>query len=191
VSAELVYLADRYAPREEPVAVVPPGGEHGRFERIVRRHHARLRRVAGGVLDEPDRVDDVLQEAYLKAYRRLPRRFENEAHEATWLYRVVVRCCLDELRRQRRRPQRASVEPERLHAVASDRLAAVAVDRAFRRLGAEDRSLLLLVELVGLDYETAAGVLRLRRGTVASRLNRARARFRESLEAEGVRDAGR
>lgn len=188
MSAELAYLADRLARREEPAAAAAPEGEHRRFERLVRRHHARLRRVAAGVLDEADRVDDVLQEAYLKAYRRLPRRFENEAHEATWLYRVVVRCCLDEMRRARRRPRRAAVDPERLHAVASDRLAPVALERAFRTLEPGDRSLLLLVEVLGLDYEAAASVLRLRRGTVASRLNRARGRFRSALEAEGVRD---
>ncbi|HVS85692.1 MAG TPA: sigma-70 family RNA polymerase sigma factor [Gaiellaceae bacterium] len=191
MSAELAYLTDRLAPREEPAASVSPEGEHRRFERIVKRHHARLRRVAAGVLDERDRVDDVLQEAYLKAYRRLPSRFENEAHEATWLYRVVVRCCLDDLRRGRRRPQRAAVEPERLHAVGRDGLAPVVLDRAFRRLGAEDRAVLLLIELLGLDYETAASVLGARRGTVASRLNRARSRFRAALEAEGVRDGDR
>jgi DNA-directed RNA polymerase specialized sigma24 family protein len=47
----------------------------------------------------------------------------------------------------------------------------------------------LLVDLVGLDYERAASVLGVRRGTVASRLNAARRRFRATLVAEGVRDA--
>ncbi len=68
------------------------------------------------MLGDPDRVDDVLQEAYLKAYRRLPKRFANEAHEATWLYRVVYRCCLDELRRRSREKESPSAE---IHALAA------------------------------------------------------------------------
>ena len=65
----------------------------------------RLRRVAFGMLADPNRVDDVLQEAYLKAFRRLPSRFENDRVESAWLYRIVYRCCLDELRSRRRRPE--------------------------------------------------------------------------------------
>jgi DNA-directed RNA polymerase specialized sigma24 family protein len=61
----------------------------GRFEDILRRHHASLRRVAAGVLVEADSLDDVLQDAYLKAYKSLPGAFANAAHEAAWLHRVV------------------------------------------------------------------------------------------------------
>ncbi|MHB8470119.1 MAG: RNA polymerase sigma factor [Gaiellaceae bacterium] len=189
MSGALVYLAERFSPPEprgyEPI--VP--GLRGRFERIVERHHARLRRVVAGMLSEPDSVDDVLQEAYLKAYRRLPRRFANEAHEATWLYRVVLRCCLDEQRRLRRRQEEPSAEIEHAHPGLEARAARMDIDRAFGRLSLEDRSVLMLVELLGLDYEAAATVLDVRRGTVASRLNAARRRFREALFAEGVRDA--
>ncbi len=189
MSVELSYLAERLARPEgqRHEGFVPDA--RGRFERIVQRHHLRLRRVAAGMLDDPARVDDVLQEAYLKAYRRLPRRFANEAHEATWLTRVVFRCCLDELRRARRRPEAPTADVEPLHAQAEERYERLDVDRAFARLSAQDRGVLLLVELLGLDYESAASVLGIRRGTVASRLNHARARFREALVAEGVRDA--
>jgi RNA polymerase sigma-70 factor, ECF subfamily len=187
MSAELAYLAERLSPPAPDGHAPAPGSEH-RFERIVQRHHTRLRRVATGILGGPDRVDDVLQEAYLKAYRRLPRRFSSEAHESAWLYRVVFRCCLDELRRIGRRREHAGANDERPGGgeVGVERLD---VDRAFRRLSVEDRSVLLLVDLVGLDYETTAGVLKLKRGTVASRLNHARRRFRDALVLEGVVDA--
>jgi RNA polymerase sigma-70 factor, ECF subfamily len=188
MSAELAYLAERLSPPGPDGNAVAPGSEH-RFERIVQRHHARLRRVATGILGGPDRVDDVLQDAYLKAYRRLPRRFSNEAHESAWLYRIVFRCCLDELRRTGRRREQPGASAEHLRA-AEDRVERLDVDRAFRRLSVEDRSVLLLVDLVGLDYEAAARVLKIKRGTVASRLNHARRRFRDALVHEGVVDAG-
>jgi RNA polymerase sigma-70 factor (ECF subfamily) len=161
----------------------PGAAERDRFEELVRRHHSRLRRAVAGIVGDPSRVDDVLQEAYLKAYRKLPRRFANEAHEAVWLMRVVHRCSLDELRRARRRRDSPSAEVEYLRAVPDERGARLDVDAAFARLAVADRTVLLLVDLLGFDYEGAAAVLRVPRGTVASRLNAARRRFRESLEA--------
>src|ERR1700733_1188746 len=74
-----------------------------RFEDLLERHQARLRRVAFGMLVDPSRVDDVLQEAFIRAYRKLPTRFENEKQEAAWLYRIVYRCCLNEIRSSSRR----------------------------------------------------------------------------------------
>lgn len=150
-----------------------------RFENLLDRHEARLRRVAFGMLGDAHRVDDVLQEAFLKAYRSLPDRFENERLEAAWLYRIVHRCCLDELRTRKRRPEVAGVID--VVAVDDDQDASFVVAGALAQLSEQLRAVILLVDLIGLDYETAALVLRVPRGTVASRLNVARARLREVL----------
>jgi RNA polymerase sigma-70 factor, ECF subfamily len=189
MTGSLVYLAEKFSRPEDDQHEGFVPGAHGRFERIVQRHHARLRRAAAGMLSDPQRVDDVLQEAYLRAYRRLPARFANEAHEATWLYRVVFRCCLDELRRVRRGREESLEGVVHLQPAAESEVVRLDVDRAFQRLAVDDRAVLLVVDLLGLDYERAGSVLDLRRGTVASRLNAARRRFRAALVAEGVRDA--
>jgi RNA polymerase sigma-70 factor (ECF subfamily) len=150
-----------------------------RFENLLDRHEGRLRRVAFGMLGDPHRVDDVLQEAFLKAYRSLPRRFENERLESAWLYRIVHRCCLDELRTRRRRRE---VVAELEHVPAADHGdASLVVAGALAQLDEQARAVILLVDLIGLDYDTAALVLRVPRGTVASRLSAARARLREAL----------
>jgi RNA polymerase sigma-70 factor, ECF subfamily len=183
VGAEAVYVAEQFPRRRElPVCRVWPPGERERFERLLDRYHRRLRRVVAGVLADPDRVDDVLQDAYLKAFRRLPASFANEAHEAAWLYRIVYRCCLDELRRRRRRRESSTPDSE-LARVASlnEPQARLELDEAFRALPARDRAVLLLVGVVGLDQESAASVLGIPRGTLASRLSSARAHFREAL----------
>lgn len=127
------------------------------------------------MLPGSDRVDDVLQEAYLKAYRRLPRRFANEAHEATWLYRVVYRCCLDELRRTRRRRELPVAEVQAVERARLD------VESSLRVLAPADRAVLLLVDLLDFRYEEVAAILGIPRGTVASRLSTARERLRRSL----------
>ena len=166
-----------YADRAAREAVSP----RRRFDNLLDRHEARLRRVAFGMLGDAHRVDDVLQEAFLKAYRSLPDRFENERLESAWLYRIVHRCCLDELRRRKRRPEVAGV----LEYLASDddQDGSLVVAGALACLAPQARAVVLLVDLIGLDYDTAALVLKIPRGTVASRLSAARAQLREVLGA--------
>jgi RNA polymerase sigma-70 factor, ECF subfamily len=165
------------AEREARDAVAP----RRRFENLLDRHEARLRRVAFGMLGDPHRVDDVLQEAFLKAYRALPDRFENERLEAAWIYRIVHRCCLDELRRRKRR--REVVGVVELVASEDEQDASLVVAGALARLTPEARAVVLLVDLIGLDYESAAAVLRVPRGTIAWRLHEARRSLREVLDA--------
>jgi RNA polymerase sigma-70 factor (ECF subfamily) len=152
-----------------------------RLEELLARHHSYLRRAAAGVLVDTQRLDDVLQEAYLKAFRNLPTSFANEAHEAAWLHRVVFHACLDELRSRRRRRDTAELDPNAAAAV-DDAHVGVAVAEALRALAPADREVLLLVDLLGYDYDTAGEVLGVPRGTVASRLSAARTRFRSSFD---------
>ena len=152
-----------------------------RFENLLDRHEPRLRRVAFGMLGDPDRVDDVLQEAFLRAYRGLPSHFENDRAEAAWLYRIVHRCCLNELRSRRRRRETPGLFDEERFTAPEDAIQSLAVATALAELPPDARAVVLLVDVIGLDYETAAAALHLPRGTVASRLNGARARLRDAL----------
>ena len=153
------------------------------FERLVRRHHARLRRFAAAILVDRARVDDVLQEAYIKTFRSGPPAFANEAHESAWLHKVVYRCALDELRRTRRRRETPTADVRPL-GVVPDATQRTLADEAWRALTEDDRAVLLLVDVVGLDYAEAAHVLHIRRGTLASRLSVARDRLRRRMEHE-------
>ena len=168
MSAEPVSLPARARADAEP-----------QLEGLVRRHHERLRRFASALLVDRARVDDVLQEAYVKAYRKLPPHFANEAHELAWLHKVVYRCCLDELKRAKRLRD----EPLVPRADVGDAHQRVVADEAWRSLSERDRTVLLLVDLAGFDYAATARLLRVPRGTVASRLNHARKRLREVLDA--------
>ncbi|MGH2998222.1 MAG: RNA polymerase sigma factor, partial [Gaiellaceae bacterium] len=146
-----------------------------------------LRRLAYGVMTDKSRVDDVLQEAFIRAYRKLPERFESERQEAAWLYRIVYRCCLNELRSTRRRldlPAELDVE---VAAASTEPSESMWVAGALAELPADQRAVVLLVDLLGFDYETAASVLRAPRGTIAWRLNIARTRLRHLLE-EDIRE---
>jgi len=148
-----------------------------RFENLLDRHEPRLRRVAYGMLGDASRVDDVLQDAFLKAYRKLPAAFDSLQAESAWLYRIVHNCCLDELRRRRRRPEVVGL----VERAADPDPDSLVVAGALAELNEQSRAVVLLVDLIGFDYETAAAALGVPRGTVASRLNTARAQLRELL----------
>jgi RNA polymerase sigma-70 factor (ECF subfamily) len=128
-------------------------------------------------------MDDVLQEAYVRAFTALPR-FRGGAAFATWLYRIVYNACLDELRRGRSRRE-VALEEWRSAGAADDVEGRLDLAAALARLPVELRAVVLLVDAEGLSYEEAADVLGIAPGTIGSRLNRARAALRVALAPEG------
>lgn len=165
-------------PAYERVQATQAVSPRARFEELVDRHEPRLRGVVFAMIRDRDRVDDVLQDAFVRAYRKLPPPFESPRHEAAWLYRIVYRTCLNELRSRRRRRESPGL-PDDAAAVDADRGALLALDS----LVPAERAVVLLVDLIGFDYDTAAAVLDVPRGTLAWRLSVARGKLRESLDA--------
>ncbi len=164
-------------------------GEAAAFADIVRHYDSRLRAVAYRLLGDRDRMDDVLQEVYVKAFRSLPN-FKAAAALGTWLYRITYNACIDDLRR---RPAQAALSDDRdATAGVADPGAGpedIAVGRgelaaALARLPLDQRTAVLLVDAYGLNYAEAAEVLGVRVGTIGSRLSRARAVLREALAGD-------
>jgi len=164
-------------------------GDADAFAELIRHHDAGLRALAYRLLGDRDRMDDVLQDAYVKAYRALPG-FGGRASVGTWLYRIAYNTCLDELRHSARvvdlplaeMGERRDQGPGVAERVARRRHLA----EALSSLSPEDRATVLLVDGQGFDYREAGEVLGVPQGTVASRLNRARAQLRRAL-ADDVR----
>jgi RNA polymerase sigma-70 factor (ECF subfamily) len=161
-------------------------GDHNAFAELVRRHDRGLRALAERLLRSPERVDDALQEAYLKAFRRIGT-FRHDSTVATWLYRITYNTCLDELRR---RPS-AAVPDAELDRPTSERGPA---ERAVARIEAADvlgrftpevRATVVVVHGYGYDYADASHILGVPVGTVASRLHRARRRV-EGVDADAA-----
>ncbi len=150
-------------------------GDHHAFAELIRRHDRSLRALAQRLLRSPERVDDALQDAYLKAFRRIGT-FRHDATVATWLYRITYNTCLDELRR---RPSVAvsDVELDRPTAERGPAERAVARMEAadvLGRLTPEVRAAVVVVHGYGYDYAEASRILGVPVGTVGSRLHRAR-----------------
>ncbi|HEU5476259.1 MAG TPA: sigma-70 family RNA polymerase sigma factor [Gaiellaceae bacterium] len=158
-------------------------GDERAFAALVRHYDAGLRSLAFRLLGDRGRMDDALQEAYVNAYRALPR-FRSDASLGTWLYRIAYNACLDELKRTRAVVDLDSVRDRAQ--TGADPVEGLSVRHmlagALAELPLEDRAAVLLVDAGGFDYRGAAEVLGVPEGTVASRLNRARAALRQTLQ---------
>jgi RNA polymerase sigma-70 factor (ECF subfamily) len=158
------------------------------FAGLLRERDRGLRALAFRLLGSADEMDDVLQDAYVKAFVALPR-FRGDAALGTWLYRVVYNTCLDHLRR---RPPEAAEAGADLAGSTRDPADLVAersaLEAGLAALTPVERGAVLLVDAEGFSYADAAEILGVAPGTIASRLNRARASLRRSLRtlSEGV-----
>jgi RNA polymerase sigma-70 factor, ECF subfamily len=148
------------------------------IEQEIRDNHADLRRFAYRMVG--DAADDVLQEAYLKALRSWNRFLGAPSRRRPWLYRIVYHCAIDELRR------RKPTSLDRIDHTTDSPDADLLIDfaGAFAGLPAPQRAAVLLVDMIGLNYDEAALVCGVPRGTVASRLSLARGALRRQLEQE-------
>jgi RNA polymerase sigma-70 factor, ECF subfamily len=168
----------------ESIVIAARRGDDHAFARIVEHYDARLRMLAFQVLRDGDAMDDALQDAYISAFRALPK-FRGDAALSSWLYRIVYNACLALVRRRLPQPvddaggadPSGSGAPDPFDAAASRSSLA----SALAKLPPEQRAAVVLVLWDGLDYESAAHVLGVPVGTVSSRLTNGRARLRRLL----------
>ena len=152
------------------------------FETLVRTYEPDLRAAARRVVGTSQDVDDVVQEALLRAFRGLGR-FRGDSTLKTWLVRITRNAALDEVRRRNRRPAHALDDAEQ--AAGPDPIEPVAARHelaaALAALPPDQRAVVVLVDIEGVDYDAAARRLDVPKGTVASRLHRAHATLRRAL----------
>ncbi len=161
-------------------------GDADAFGLLFTRHRDRLWAVALRTLGDPEKAADALQEAMISAFRRAAS-YRGDAAVTTWLHRIVVNACLDQVRRGRVRaeePLPDEVSEFRARASApeppdpAERLAErTAVLEALRTLPEEQRHALVLVDMEGYPVAEAARMLGCPEGTVKSRCARGRARL--------------
>jgi len=152
-------------------------GDADAFEHLVRQHQVTVYRVALRLLGDPGEAEDAAQEAFLQAWRGLPR-FRSSSSFATWLYRIATNRCLNMLRSRRgsvplldeqRAPSQA--EPEER---AQVRAQVAALQAALLSLTPEQRAAFVLRHLEGCSHDEIAQVLAISVPAVKSRLHRAR-----------------
>lgn len=156
------------------------------FDALLLEHGAQLVELAAGIAGSRVEGEDVVQEAFLRAYRSR-HGFRGDAQPHTWLRRIVVNLATDVRRRKkiaRMHPAPDEAMPSREQGpaeAASEAERSEAVHRAIDALPPHQREVLVLREIGGLTYQEIADRLGLARGTVESRVLRGRERLRRQL----------
>ncbi len=165
------------------------------FIALVTPHEQALWRLCYRLLGNRQDAEDAVQETMLRAWRQI-EGFRGEAAVKSWLYRIAVNYCTDQLRMRSRRPAPASIEEmaeQGFEPAAGEADPERELERRDRRgrlrqalesLPEEQRVPLILFAQEGMKYEAIAELMQLPSGTVKSRIARARSRLIEILETE-------
>ncbi|HKQ98301.1 MAG TPA: RNA polymerase sigma factor [Candidatus Polarisedimenticolia bacterium] len=168
-------------------------GDTALFEVLMRRYNQRLYRVARSILGSDAEAEDVMQEAYVRAYRHLDQ-FEGRSSFSTWLTKIAVYEALARARRSARFETLESLpESEEQHVAAFvsesrdperrmfDQEVKTLLEKSIDRLPRDYRSVFALREIEGMDTAETAECLGVSVEVVKTRLHRARALIREDL----------
>jgi RNA polymerase sigma-70 factor, ECF subfamily len=164
-------------------------GDLGAFESLVRLYQGDVWRLTYQLLRDRNLADDVTQDAFLRAFRFLPR-FRGDSKFSTWLFAIARNCALDELRRAGRRKtlvdELGRVDQRRL----SEPTLRIEIREAVAALTLELREPIVLIDMFGLSYSEVGSILQLPVGTVKSRVHRARQLLADRLlsDPERARD---
>ena len=167
-------------------------GDKRAFDLLVLKYQRKVQRLVARFVRDSGEVDDVVQEAFIKAYRALPT-FRGDAAFYTWIYRIAINCAKNYLASPARRivPQSDLISDDDDDAESFDRNAglhdvatpdaeyaskqiAEAVNRAMAALPEDLRTAVTLREIEGLSYEEIAEAMDCPIGTVRRRIFRAR-----------------
>jgi RNA polymerase sigma-70 factor (ECF subfamily) len=171
-------------------------GDKAAFDLLVTKYQRKIFRLLSRLVRDPTEIEDVAQEAFIKAYRALPK-FRGESAFYTWLYRIAINTAKNWLVSQGRRAP-TSTEADIEEAETFDdgehlrdlntpdsmlltRQVADAVNRAIEQLPEDLKTAIVLRELEGLSYEEIAETMNCPIGTVRSRIFRAREAIAEEL----------
>lgn len=176
-------------------------GDQAAFRALVERYQRKVFNLAYGMVRNPDDAMELVQEAFVKAYRNL-ERFQGSSSFYTWLYRITVNVCIDFIRRTKKTaapldyddrvahheevnqgefPLVSSMGTETPSRVQGRRELGEQIQRALEGLSEAHREIVLLREVEGLSYSEIAEALDIPKGTVMSRLFHARQNLQRVL----------
>jgi RNA polymerase sigma factor, sigma-70 family len=169
-------------------------GDHQAFESLVRRYQRQVANLIYVTMGGRDDVEDIAQEVFIRVYRSLPK-FKFDASFFSWLYRITMNLCIDEIRKRKIRRVLSldyltedNLEKNRKskdYTMASDSVLTEekrqVIQSALQRLTPEHREVLVLREYQDLSYNEIAETLNLRLEAVKSRIFRARVELKNLL----------
>jgi len=187
---------------DEELVARATAGDLESFNQLVTRWERPIYALAYRTLGREEEARDVVQEAFLRAFRGL-KGFKGEAKFSSWLYRITLNLCRDWVRRERRAPlvqvpegvdpvdladAEASPEPS-VEDLVADREMSAAVKKAMAELPEEQRTAIMLKEYHGLTFQEIADQLNCPLSTVKTRLYQGLSVLRRRLERRQAEQA--
>ena len=179
-------------------------GDSLAFHELVLKYEDRVYNHCLRLISDEEESFDLTQEVFLKVFRKI-KNYEHTYAFYTWLYRITVNSCIDYMRRKKRMVPSISLsmtshdnamESGREHDIPDTTFTPTShyekaelntkLNEALEQLSEKLRIILVLKEMEGFSYEEIAEILGVSRGTVKSRLFRARERLKELLEGSGT-----
>lgn len=170
---------------DEELIIRCRAGDVDAFETLYREHSARIYSLACRMAGSPEDGEDLLQEIFLQAYRKL-RSFKGEAAIGTWLYRLALNHCLDFVRSRRAKMQKitGTLDGE-VPVETANRSDSTAIrldlERGLQRLPSGYREAFVLHDIEGFDHKEVARMLGIAEGTSRSQVFKARMKLRGLL----------
>ena len=171
-------------------------GQEEAFRVLIRRYEKKLFSIAYGITLDREESLDIVQEVFLKVYEKVDT-FREEARLSTWLHRITVNLCLNWQRRWKRRfrwhhqpleqddagnHRELGTNDYHPHTLFERKECGKVLREGLGALSEEARAVFVLKEVEGLSYDDIAKILRIKRGTVSSRLFYARKALTACLE---------
>lgn len=173
-------------------------GDRNAFNELVREYEKQVINIAYGMLSDREDAYDAAQEVFIRIYKSIDS-FKEQSSLSTWIYRVSVNICNDMLRKRQRTAKTVSLYPddnnddspatdiadnapgpeETLEINETQRL----VREGIASLNDDFRTVITVCDIQGRSYDEAAEILSVPKGTVKSRLNRARNALKKKLSA--------
>ena len=189
--------SDYSSASDEQLVAWAKDGDTEAFEELIHRHRDKIYARAMIMMRNEGDAVDLSQEAWVKAWQRL-RQFQGESSFATWMTRIVINLCLDQIRRQKRTRAESIEELEEESGGVERQMPVVEnnptegleteelrrrIDEAMGKLTDAHRTVLVLHEFEGLEYKEIAKRVGISIGTVMSRLFYARRRMATLLQS--------
>jgi RNA polymerase sigma-70 factor, ECF subfamily len=174
---------------DDSLIVLFQNGEKEVFRFLVERYQEKVRNIVFSIFNDADLVDDISQEVFIKVFQAL-QNFRFESSFYTWIYRITVNKCRDELRKKKVKRFFSFQSFEKTTNLKIENMATTTFDDenmmgviqdTIKKLPEKFRMPIILKDIDGLSYDEIAEVLDCEVGTVKSRLSRGRSMLKELL----------
>ncbi len=192
-------MTEREKEQEKSLISRAKEGDNGAFEEIVKLYEQKICSTIYYMVKDQNIVEDIAQEVFFKIYKNISK-FNEQSSLYTWIYRITMNCCFDELKKDKKvtffsnyienddgEEQEVQFEDpsQNVSEIIEAKLDREELIKAIKRLPDDQRAIIVLRDIRGFTYWEIADMLKLKLGTVKSKINRARLMLKEELEKSG------